>query len=66
MIQSYQENLIKEDNRLRMKKNEMDIVEQKKYMTPNIEVTELPLSEILTESGELQYDNCFEDDFFVS
>ena len=46
-----------------MKKNEMDVIGQKNYMTPCIEVQTLPLSEILTESGEEQYDNTFEDDF---
>ena len=62
MIQLYQENLVKEDWS-RMKKNKMDIIGQKNYMTPCIEVQTLPLSEILTESGEEQYDNTFEDDF---
>ena len=46
-----------------MKKNKMDIIGQKNYIAPCIDVITLPLSEILTESGEEQYDNAFEDDF---
>ena len=45
-----------------MKKNEMDVIGQKNYMTPCIDVITLPLSEVLTESVE-RFDNTFEDDF---